>query len=411
MSVRVRIVHLLCYSHIFPNSQERVRGPFILRRNTYLRELMDVTVVAPLPLAPPIPWVPRWQKLARVPAFEQIEQLPVYHPRYLKFPGTAFHRQHKAMLASALRSIKAIHARHPIDLIEAPWLYPDGLVAVEVGKRLGIPVVTTALGSDINEYKDDAELLPLIVEVMSRAAKVVCVSQALTREGQRLGVAANKFAVIYNGVDGERFQPGNKAELRAQLGLPAERKVVVFVGHHEYIKGMDTLLEAWPLVNASNAKPPLLVMIGSGPMRAQLIRQMEPMGVHFVAEQPHEYIGRWIAAADALLLPSYAEGVPNVLLEANASGVPIICTNVGGISEIMDGLQADGSAANGHMVAAHDAEALARAVERVLACEYSVQGLRSNALRFNWEACARQYQQLFQTVVDEQRPSVTRGAG
>lgn len=406
-------MHIVCYSHLFPNAQEPVRGPFILRRNQYLQQLLDITVVAPLPLAPPLPLVPRWWRLSKVPAHELIENIRVYHPRYLKRPGLPFRRQHECMFASALRQISAIHQRHPVDLIESPWLYPDALVATRVGKVLGIPVVATALGSDINEYEEVPALRAHVCEAMQQAAAVVCVSQALADAGARLGVAKEKFAVIYNGVNAEQFQPQDKIALRKALGLPVDVPVVVFVGHHEFIKGMDTLREAWPLVQPSNGIKPQLVMIGSGPMRQQLMAELEPQGVRFIAEQPHGQIARWIAAADALLLPSYAEGVPNVLLEANACGVPVICTDVGGVAEIMADLQPDGMAANGVMVPARQAQALAEGIGRVLSTRFDPQRVRASALRFNWQDCARDYAALFartiQAAIVDASPVASQG--
>jgi len=392
-------VHIVCYSHLFPNKYEPVRGHFIFLRNSYLKQLMDVTVVAPLPFAPPVPFIKRWWNLFRVPAIEEVGDFQVHHPRHFKFPGSPFSQQHGCMFRAALKAISAINKNRTIDLIESPWLYPDALVAKEVGKRLGIPVVATALGSDINEYCDDPKLLPHICEVMREVDAVACVSQALAEAGAALGVDRKQFRVIYNGVDGTQFRPQDKLMLRKKLGLPADRQLLLFVGHHEFIKGMDTLRKAWPKLKKVNGHKPLLVMIGSGPMRRELIEELEPLGVVFITEQPHKLIQNWIAAADALLLPSYAEGVPNVLLEANACGVPIICTDVGGVSEIMDDVDESGKAHNGIMVAAKDPQALADGMARVLSLTFDPLRIRENALRFNWEACAEGFKALFEELL------------
>jgi len=396
-------MHIVCYSHIFPNSQEPVRGPFIFLRNLHLQKLVDVSVVAPLPFAPPLPFVARWWKLFRVPSFEIIGGLAVHHPRYPKLPGSPLARQHRNMFSSALKTIRDIHLRKPVDVIEAPWLYPDALVAKEVGRALNIPVVATALGSDINEYLEEPLLLAHILEVMRDVDAVACVSKALASAGAKLGVPPSKFRVIYNGVDAKQFTPQDKVALRKELNLPLERRIVVFVGHHEYIKGMDTLKLAWPAVGAINGVPPLLVMIGSGPMRRALVQELEPQGVQFIEEQPHHLIQQWITAADALILPSYAEGVPNVLLEANACGVPIICTDVGGVPEIMADIRPDGSASNGVMVEAKCPEALARGIERVLATTFDPVAVRANALRFEWGSCAEGFHDLFEQVLRDRR--------
>jgi glycosyltransferase involved in cell wall biosynthesis len=139
---------------------------------------------------------------------------------------------------------------------------------------------------------------------------------------------------------------------------------VLFVGNLVAVKGPDVLLDAWARVPA----PPggrALAIIGAGPWRSRLERQARRLGiadtVTFLGARPHAEVALWMNAADVLCLPSRNEGMPNVVLEALASGLPVAATDVGACREMLQGEPA------GAIVAPDDAAGLAAAVGGLLA--------------------------------------------
>jgi glycosyltransferase involved in cell wall biosynthesis len=143
-------------------------------------------------------------------------------------------------------------------------------------------------------------------------------------------------SVVRRGVDRQRFSPGDKAEARRRLGLPAEQKVLLWVGRMVPVKGLDVLLKALTLLPPDEA--PLTVLVGDGAERRALeaaARSGLPQGaVRFVGGVPHAELPSWYRAADLMVLPSRSEGVPNVLLEALACGTGFLASDVGSVREL-----------------------------------------------------------------------------
>ncbi|WP_308367776.1 glycosyltransferase family 4 protein [Streptomyces sp. ISL-36] len=185
--------------------------------------------------------------------------------------------------------------------------------------------------------------------------RIVCVSEAERRTGERAGVRAS-WSVIHNGVDVARFAGG----AAPGSGGPAdsgEGPVVVCVGRLCRQKGQDVLLAAWPAVLAQ-APTARLVLVGDGPDGARL-RAGAPPSVRFTGAV--DDTAPWYRAADLVVLPSRWEGMALAPLEAMASGRPVVVSDVDGARE---------SLPPGHerlcLVPSEDPAALAAAVGRLL---------------------------------------------
>ncbi|MBX3455976.1 glycosyltransferase [Ferrovibrio sp.] len=160
------------------------------------------------------------------------------------------------------------------------------------------------------------------------AAKVIATSERMADEFHyQLGIARDKLQLLPNPVDSLALRR------HAPLRMPGEGLRLVAVGRLTHQKGFDRLL---PLLHAmpDNAE---LSILGDGPMQAALIQQTQQLGlmnrVHFEGFKPDA--AAWIAGADALLLPSRWEGMPNVALEALALGTPVLGTpEAGGLAEV-----------------------------------------------------------------------------
>lgn len=176
---------------------------------------------------------------------------------------------------------------------------------------------------------------------MSELDAVIALSQAIRDELISYGVAEHRIAVIPNAVDTERFAPTTaeqRAARRAELGL-RDLPAILFVGKLFEYKGPQIAIEA--LARLTPVHPCQLVVVGPPPndvRLSQLRRQVDELGltdlVTFtgVVADPSP----WFQAADMFVLPSAREGLANVLVEAAASGLPTVVTNVSGAADAVD---------------------------------------------------------------------------
>ena len=223
------------------------------------------------------------------------------------------------------------------DIILAFFAYPQGCASVWIGRRLGIPVVVGLRGSDIRR------IFGLLVErqvkwTVRNAAAVTGVSRDLVRRAIGLGANPARAATILNGVRREVFHPKNRATIRNKLNIPATQEVVLFVGRLVSLKGFGDLLHA--VASLAPVRDSLrIVCVGYGPMELEWRQTAKDLGiagrVSFLGAKTPSEISDWLSAADLLCLPSHSEGTPNVILEAQACGCPVVATDVGGIPDVV----------------------------------------------------------------------------
>ncbi len=181
---------------------------------------------------------------------------------------------------------------------------------------------------------------------------------ALVRE---LNLPRESFAVVPNGVDSIRFAPAaDRSPIRCDLNLPEDQCVFLSVGNLKPVKGHDLLLRAWKHA-ASGLDRAILIILGrdysDGSLARWAAEHLPGRDIRFVGER--DDLPTWYQAADAFVLPSHWEGLPNALLEAAASGLPIIATRVGGNTDVID------DPANGRLVEPGDIQGLADAMTRL----------------------------------------------
>jgi glycosyltransferase involved in cell wall biosynthesis len=169
-----------------------------------------------------------------------------------------------------------------------------------------------------------------------RANKVVCVSRSVADYcAARLRVPSDKLVVIPNGIAAEAYRDLPPADLR-QFGVPPGRHAIVFVGRLHPQKGLDWLFSLAPRLFEQLPDHDLL-LVGDGPERGQLEANVRARGlqprVHWAGWSP--LVPQILAASELLVLPSRWEGMPNVLLEAMAAGLPIVSTRAQGVEELL----------------------------------------------------------------------------
>jgi len=321
-------------------------------------EHADIQVVAPVPWCP-LPGLGVWSQYRTVPAREVLDGIPVHRPRRFALPRRILFTQLWRFYLNALE-------RAPVDapdLIHAHWAYPEGRAALEFGSKRRIPVIITAHGSDVRVWP---HLKPRWREPTATALRgadaVIAVSQDLRERVLEFGAAPGKVHVITNGVDCSRFTPSTTSPERSDTG--AWR--VLFVGRFVREKGIGVLLDAVAKLIRRGQRIHL-TLIGGNP-HARDARpfqaRAESLGigdhVRFLDEVRWETLPEHLRAADVFVLPSYSEGMPLVLLEAMACGLPLVATRCGGPEELIDDQV-------GLLVDAGDVDGLSDALARMLA--------------------------------------------
>jgi glycosyltransferase involved in cell wall biosynthesis len=353
---------VLAVTRLFPHARAPDFAPFNRQQLAALGELADVTVLGALPWFPGARLFARWSAAGRtdgVPREERIAGLRVEHPRALYVPRVGIAIGPALYAASLVPA--ALRHRAWADVLLAAWAYPDGVAGVWLGRLLGVPVVVKAHGSDLDVLARQRAARLHLRRVLPAADRVVTVSAALAERAAALGVPRDRIAVVGNGVDADLFRPRDRAAARAALGLSPRHRIVLFVGALVRGKGLLDLLAAFE--RAAPREPSLaLVLVGAGEEAARCRTAAARWDGRIVVAgaRPHREVATYMAAADVVTLPSWHEGTPNALIEAIASGRPVVATAVGGVPDLVR----RGGAAAGALVPAHDVGALAEALVR-----------------------------------------------
>ncbi len=259
-------------------------------------------------------------------------EMPAALLEYFAIPGVTRWLNGR-LLARALE--RHLRDRRP-DVILAYRIYPDGYAAVATGERLGVPAVISSRGSDLRKIPARGLARQDTIYAVRNAAAVLCVSQDLLGIAKSLG--GTNVHLVRNGVNREVFRPIEQAEARRQLNVPAERRLILFVGNLIPIKDVPSLLLALASLQKGGERWHA-ALIGEGRNEPDLRALAEELGiaeqVAFLGAKPAKEIAVWLSACDLFCLPSESEGLPNVVIEALACGRPVVGTDVGGIPELL----------------------------------------------------------------------------
>lgn len=388
-------MRVLVFSSLYPNRAMPQLGLFVQRRADAIAQAgVEVRVVAPVPFAPAILPVRRWRAWGAVPPGERVNGLRVTHPRYLHWPGPGMYAQADNLYRSALRHLRALRREFEFDLIDAHYVYPDGVAAVRLAKALGVPCVVTARGSDINLLPTFAGVRRQIEPALQTADAVIGVSAALADRMLALGARPSTLHVVPNGVDRRMFHFGEPEAARARLGLYSDEKMLLSVGNLNELKGHVLVVEAVARLRQKGVRCSYHI-IGDGEERAHLQTQIRALGLQeqvvLHGAVPNERLRPWYQSATAFVLASSREGWPNVLNEALACGAPCVATRVGGVPEIVR------EGENGLMVD-RSVEAIAAGIGAALARPWNRRRLADEAAQRGWDDVARRLLVIFSQV-------------
>ncbi len=325
---------ILFISNLYPNPLHPAMAAYNRQQISALREHCDVEVISP------IPW-PELIKQSLKQSDREEDGILIDHPTYYYTPRIFRGWYGDFFYHSINRIAKQKLEDNQFDLIYSSWLYPDSWAAAKLAKRYNLPLFVKVHGSDVNRLKPGTMVTQRSLQVAQQAEKVICVSRALKERLAELGVPENKLEVLYNGVDHTIFHPMDRADVRRKLEIDSDEFLVLFVGNLKKEKGLDELITAFKSITDTVTARSRLVIIGSGGyglLAEQLVSSLDlKEKVKFLGSLSLETISIWMNAASVLCLPSYMEGVPNVVLEALSCGTKVVATNVGGIPELNRG--------------------------------------------------------------------------
>jgi len=232
------------------------------------------------------------------------------------------------------------------DIVHAHYVPHSALVPAMMKRIKKKPLIVTFHGTDarIFPWKNRINRM-LTMFVVNRSDRIIAVSEEMKSVLEKLGCPGHKIVVISVGVDTRIFHPRDKKRARELLKLAVNEQIVLYVGRLHKMKGVKLIYEC-----ARHMPETLFMMVGDGAVKT------DAKNCIFVGVRKHEEIALWMSAADILVLPSYSEGLPTVVMEALSCSTPAIVTAVGGCPEVVK----DGE--TGFVVPVGDVDAL---VERI----------------------------------------------
>lgn len=308
---------------------------------------------------------------------------------------------------AAIRELRERFQRHRIDLVCCHG-YKADLLGGPAARRLGLPVVSVSRGWTGATWR--VKLYEMADRFSLRwMDRVVCVSEGQARKVRAAGVPSERVRVIHNAIHTDRFgdpdEPG-RAFLQSFFATPRTH-LIGAAGRLSPEKGFVNLIDAAALVVRETPGAGFL-LFGDGPLRPQLEQRIAQHRLqdHFVLAPFRGDLDRWLPNFDAFALPSYTEGLPNVVLEAFAARVPVVATAVGGTPEVLE----DGQ--NGYLVPPGNPPALAAGIATLLGNSRQRESMGMSGYfrvrdHFTFEKQARDYLQLYHELLAGTVPTST----
>ena len=291
---------------------------------------------------------------------------------------------------AALWSLRKDARKFPFDIIYAQWLMPGGFIGLLASYLLHRPLVVHLHGSDVFVAEKHSAFRPIVRMIAQRACRILACSRNLRQRGIHLGLSPHRTLVIPYGVDIGRY--------RRSQPLHSSTPVVMAMGRLVHKKGFPYFLKAAALVHQRHPNIQF-ILGGDGDLREELTQMVQQLNaqeyIHLTGHIPWHETPQALSQAEIFVVPSIqdasgnVDGLPNVLLEAMASGCAVIATSVGGITEVIhDGI-------NGLLVPPNDEQKLADAILKLVETPsprktLGKQAADDVALQYSWNAIATQ---------------------
>lgn len=362
----------------------------------------------------PLPWFPnlsifrnvekfrQWAMFSSIPAQDVYDEIPVEYPKYFFLPKIGYIFQPVAIFLATFSKIRVLHKQGKVDVINAHWIYPDAIAAVYMAKKLGVPCVISARGCDINRYSNSFIRRLQTKWALQHADGITVVSNALKDKIIAIyKTPEEKISIIPNGVDSGVFKQMSQIDCQRELGLNSDKKKLLFVGQLQPVKSVDTLIRALSILKNEGKLDFETLIVGEGPLREQLESlakelQLDEADISFKGQQAHDKVASYFGAADLLCLPSIREGRPNVIIEALATGLPVVASSVGGIPELINDK-------NGALVPPSSPEKLSQALATSINKKWQRKEITEGSNSSSWSHCSEQYYSLFSKIISNKK--------
>ena len=323
---------LTVITNLFPTPENPTRGLYNLQLFHELHHQTELRCIVPVANSNPL-------KRNPIQVWQHNSPFSVRYIPYCHIPRVGRNISWR-LLSHAL----AKSTPHPPNTpILASWLYPDGTAtAHRFGKTS--PVWIMVLGTDRFHLQHPIRR-KTILRNDQQVAGYICVAQNIADDLTTAGISPHKIHIIPNGVDTKRFHPIDTSKAIEQLNdnpefqklqnasHPKTPAYILWVGNLVKIKAPELAIESYAEFRKSQNSNLHLVIIGDGPLRPKLRKHISRLKlekqIHLIGRQCHQELPYWINAAESLLLSSQSEGMPNIIAEAIACGIPTIATDVG----------------------------------------------------------------------------------
>jgi glycosyltransferase involved in cell wall biosynthesis len=395
--VNGRPLDLLFLTQTYPRFEGDTAGPFIRDLARGLVRLGDrVTVLAPHAAGVPARWEDRGVETVTFRyAPERYEVLG--YGRSLEADERVKGGAAIAAPLYALGLLRAVRRARRFDLVHAHWIVPNGVIAALAGR---FPLAIGLHGSDVF-LAEKPGVRRAAAWALRRSRLLTGCSPELVNRVRALGFPEERSRVIPYGVDVETFSPGPGRIWRERLGIPVDAPLVLSVGRMATKKGFHVLMEALPeILLASEASGAHVVLAGEGDLLPDLQRHASRFDgrLHLPGPVLRDTLPDLYRAADLFVLPAVhdskgnVDGLPNVILEAMASGLPVVASGISGIPLAVE------EGRTGLLVPERDPAALAGALRKLLADRELARGMGERGRRkaeaeLTWDAVASRYRE------------------
>lgn len=321
---------LLVTASTFPRWEGDTEPRFVLDLCKHMTKWFDITILVPYAPGAKEKEILEGMKVIRYHYF------PVHKWETLCYPGAIVPRIKEKKIRVMLVPFLFMALYYQLfrrlssyDIVHAHWIIPQGIIQSLFRK----PYIVTGHGGDVTSLNKGL-MRKLKIRCLKRAQYVTVVSDDLKIQIKNLAPGLES-SVISMGVDISKF--GKQYAVENYFGQD-DKKVVLFVGRLAEKKGVTYLIEAMKAIDA------VLVIAGDGPLKETLMEQARYQGdkIRFIGAQTHDQLKIMYASADVFAAPFITaadgdkEGLSVVVLEALASGLPIVASGVGGVGELLD---------------------------------------------------------------------------
>jgi len=332
-----------------------------------------------------------------IPTSDNIDIIPLpslFLPK-INYTLPSFYKQYN-ILSSLIKKNK-------YDIVQAcAYVYLTSIAPIFIKNKFKIPIILTIDAFPGLSWEYGNVFIDSIAKlytyslgkfILNSYDKLIFLYNNLSKEAIDFGIPIEKIHIIPNGIYFKQFNLKNNNDLKYQLGIKDDEKVLLFVGRLALVKRVDILIEITKrlLKKGFHIKT---IIVGEGPYRMKYEKLAESVKdkVIFVGAVPHDNIYEYFAIADVFVLPSLSEGLPTVLLEAGANSKPSVASKVGGIPDIII------HGRTGFLANPKDVDSFVHYVKLLLSDEELSKNMGQNAYKhvrenFAWESIIKKYEE------------------